>query len=128
MAKYKKLLIIDDDDTFIIVAKYQLEDLDFAETVIDFPDGEDAIAFFKENDPTEYPEIIILDINMNKMDGWEFLEALKPLDILEKIEIHITSSTIDPADLEKAKLNPYVNSFISKPLNAEKLLEIAGDR
>lgn len=128
MAKYKKLFIIDDDETFVLIAKFQLEDLDFAESIIDFSDGEEAFSFFKENDRTEYPEIIILDINMNKMDGWEFIEALEPFGILGEIEVHVTSSSINPADVEKARNNPYVNSFISKPLTSKRLKEIAGNR
>ncbi|NEV94766.1 response regulator [Psychroflexus sp. YR1-1] len=128
MAIYNKLFIVDDDELFVVIAKHLLQELDFAEIVMEFPDGEDAFEFFNENDPSQYPDIIILDINMKRMDGWEFLNAIRPLNIPKDIKIYITSSSIDPADLEKAKADPYVDSFISKPLSAEKLKEIARDK
>jgi CheY-like chemotaxis protein len=124
MAAYKTLFIVDDDIMFTTIAKHLIQELNLAENIKEFPDGEDAFDFFKDNDSSEYPEIIFLDINMKRMDGWEFLNAIGPLNIPKNIKIYMVSSSIDPADLERAKANPYVASFISKPLNSQKLKEI----
>ena len=72
------------------------------------------------------PEILLLDLSMPIMDGWEFLEEyilLSPkLD--RKITIYIISSSISPYDIDKAKSISIVTDFIIKPISKEKLIEI----
>jgi len=124
MVKFEKLFIVDDDELFVYIAKNLLKELKVAKSIIDFPDGEDALKFFQDNHFKEFPDVIILDINMKRMNGWEFLDALRSLKISETIKIYISSSSIDPHDLERAKLNPYVNAFISKPLSLTKINDV----
>ncbi|MEQ8534886.1 MAG: response regulator, partial [Imperialibacter sp.] len=71
----------------------------------------------------ELPDVILLDINMPVMDGWQFLDEfvkIKPL-IKKKITIYMVSSSIDEADLERAKTYEEVSDFIVKPVKAEDL-------
>ena len=124
---FNKVCIIDDDELFVVIAKLQMEEIKFSQNIIDFSDGREAIEFFQNSPKSELPELIFLDINMNFMDGWEFLEALKPLNILDNLAIYISSSSINPADIERAKVHPYVNKFISKPLSYDKLSEILNE-
>lgn len=124
MANYKKAWIIDDDDLFVIVAKLKMIDNDFADEIEVFSDGEEALKVFQEKQEEKYPDFIFLDINMNILTGWEFLEAVEPMGVLSSIDIHITSSSIDPVDLKRSKSNPYIKSFISKPITTEKLVAL----
>jgi CheY-like chemotaxis protein len=72
------------------------------------------------------PDYILLDINMPIMNGWEFLEEYKRLNIdpLGKTRIFIISSSVFSNDINKAKSYPLVKSFISKPLSIDKIKEM----
>jgi CheY-like chemotaxis protein len=70
--------------------------------------------------------IILLDLNMPIMSGWEFLERFEGLDeiIKKQVKIYILSSSVDPRDKERAGKNKDVEDYIVKPLTKEIVLEI----
>ena len=84
------------------------------------------IIMLKEKDPEKLPDYILLDINMPIMNGWEFLDEYKRLNIdpLGKCKIFIISSLVFSNDINKARSYNLVNDFISKPLNVDKIIEL----
>lgn len=78
--------------------------------------------------PADMPDYILLDINMPIMNGWEFLDEYKRLNIdpLGKSKIYIISSSVFSNDINKARSYPLVKDFVSKPLNVEKIKELFG--
>lgn len=128
----KKVLCVDDDTIALTISQLLLKRTGFAEEVITAIDGSDALEYFEKlfaenTNPADFaPELILLDINMPVMNGWEFLQAYVPLyeQILSKTRIVILSSTIDPEDFALAKKFPVVIQFISKPLSIESLEEL----
>ena len=70
--------------------------------------------------------IILLDLNMPTMSGWEFLEHFEELGevVKKQIKIYILSSSVDPRDKERAGKNKNVEDYIVKPLTKEIILEI----
>lgn len=128
MEKIKNLALIDDDDTFVFLTKKVIEQTNLVEQIKVFANGRDAINFLKENSgkPDLLPEIILLDLNMPIMDGWQFLEDyihLKP-KMGKKITIYIISSSISPHDIERAKGISEVSDFIIKPVTKEKFISM----
>ena len=128
MEKIKNLALIDDDDTFVFLTKKVIEQTGLVEQIKVFANGRDAINFLKENSgkPDLLPEIILLDLNMPIMDGWQFLEDyihLKP-KMGKKITIYIISSSISPHDIERAKGISEVSDFIIKPVTKEKFISM----
>lgn len=128
MRKIKNIALIDDDDTFVFLTKKVIEQTNLVEQIKVFGNGRDAINFLKENsgNPDLLPEIILLDLNMPIMDGWQFLEdyiLLKP-KIGKKITIYIISSSISPHDIERAKGINAVSDFIIKPVTKEKFIAL----
>lgn len=118
--------IIDDDPIYIFAIKRLLDLRKFSENYLVFKNGEDAIngliEISKSNNPL--PDLILLDINMPIMDGWEFLKAYKDNNLNQNTPIFITSSSKNNIDVIKAEGNNYVNGYISKPLNEESLVKI----
>jgi CheY-like chemotaxis protein len=86
----------------------------------------DQLVDIQRNDPAKLPDYILLDINMPIMNGWEFLDEYKRLNIdpLSKTKIFIISSSVFSNDINKARSYPLVKDFISKPLNVDKIVEL----
>jgi len=69
------------------------------------------------------PDLILLDINMPIMDGWEFLDACLQ-ENRDTIPVFLLSSSINPADKERAMNYSQVCGFLSKPFTSEKLEDV----
>lgn len=68
---------------------------------------------------------LFLDINMPTLTGWEFLDKFNTLteSIKNQFNIYMLSSSVDPADIRRAKQNPLVIDFIEKPINKDFLIK-----
>ena len=86
----------------------------------------DRLVEIQNQDINKLPDYILLDINMPIMNGWEFLDEYKRLNIdpLGKTKIYIISSSVFSNDINKARSYPLVKDFISKPLNVDKIVEL----
>ncbi len=117
-----KVFIIEDDIITSYIIKKIVEDNLKNITIEIFGNGNMALAALE--DKASLPDLILLDINMPIMDGWEFLEAISSHSIQKTIPIYILSSSIDPDDLEKAKNFEILQGFCSKPFSKAKLEDI----
>jgi len=131
MTKINSICIIDDDEIYTFLLKKTLKRIDVCNSINVYVNGADGIekikALIANNELL--PDIILLDINMPLLDGWEFLDEYKKLkDKLGKaISIYIVSSSISAADIEKAKKHLEVIDFLTKPIAPETLVEICGN-
>ena len=90
---------------------------------------EEALAFIQNEYSTKSaPTVLFLDINMPTLTGWEFLEEYEKFseEVKSQINIYILSSSVDLRDKDKEKGNKYIKGFISKPLDHETILSVAG--
>lgn len=89
----------------------------------------DELVNIQKHDPSLLPDFILLDINMPVMNGWEFLDEYKRLNIDPegRSQIYIISSSVFSNDINKARSYPLVKNFISKPLSVEKVRELFTD-
>jgi CheY-like chemotaxis protein len=126
--KYNCAMIIEDNIVDIYIAEHYLKINYFAKNVILKESPGDALDYFINfsQTPEELPRIIFLDIRLPEMDGFEFLAEYEKLPrfITEYCSIVMLSSSNDPNDLERIKLNPRIKAFISKPLNKKSLLSL----
>jgi CheY-like chemotaxis protein len=127
-----KIFCVDDDAITLMLCKKVIERVSFAKEILTAQNGEEAFAYFKtlasNNDsPTDYPKLILLDLNMPIMNGWEFLDAYQECgyqNIFKEAKFIVLSSTIDPQDVEKAKKYSAVLDFLSKPITKEMLEDL----
>jgi len=96
--------------------------------ILSFFNGADALEEFQhfKDNQINLPDIILLDINMPIMDGWEFLHAFRKIqiDTSSKIPIYIVSSSIANEDIEKSKLYPEIIDYLTKPLELDIISSI----
>jgi CheY-like chemotaxis protein len=123
--KLECILLVDDntDDNFfhkIIINKMNI--VNRIDVVIN---GLEALAYLKKENQSP-PELIFLDINMPKMNGWEFLEQYKHLDVKQKarVVIMILTTSANPDDIKRANEIEEVTGFETKPLTEKMLTEI----
>jgi CheY-like chemotaxis protein len=121
-------MLIDDDMVDNLINRRAIEKKGIAEAVITMDDGNEALQYLKEHqsEPGSLPDLIFLDINMPIMNGFEFLEGFESLSpsIKEHAKIIMLSSSLDTRDMEKARSNPYVIKYATKPLTFDVLDEI----
>jgi CheY-like chemotaxis protein len=116
------LLVIDDDDINIFIIKKIVEKTGFNVEMIAKTNGKLAIDYLKEK--SAFPDLILIDINMPILNGWEFIEAYEALNTDHKVDMYMLSSSVYENDIEKAKSYKTVKGFISKPLSIERLIEL----
>ncbi|HEY6159636.1 MAG TPA: response regulator [Bacteroidia bacterium] len=128
MRPVKNLFLVDDDEIYVFLTKRTIEETNLADQVKIFRNGKEAIDFLEgAADNIELlPEIIFLDITMPILDGWGFIEeyiSLKPR-LGKKITLYIVSTSVSPADIQRAKEISVVSDFIIKPVTKEKFIDV----
>jgi hypothetical protein len=128
MSPIKTLTLVDDDDVFVFLTTKAIEQTNLVDLIKVFGNGLDALNFLKENknNVDALPEIILLDLSMPIMNGWQFLEEYTKLNptIGKKITIYICSSSISPDDVTRAKTISEVSDYIIKPITKDKLIDL----
>ena len=125
----QKVICIDDDPIALLLSKLVISKANFASKVITLVNGQEAMQYLEkeeadqENKTPGQPLLILLDLNMPVMDGWEFLEQFSQrlYKYYKDVKIILLSSSIDPNDIQKSKKFEMVLDFFPKPLTKEML-------
>lgn len=125
------ILLVDDDKVTNLMHKRQIARRGLAREIAVATDGCSALEYLSSIDleREKPPELILLDINMPRMNGFEFLEKYAALpEILRQAQhvVMVSTSTLRK-DRERALDDPNVREFVGKPLRDADLIRLAED-
>ena len=126
--KHNNIAVIDDDEIYVFLTKRLIEKTHLFEKVLVFKNGLEGLNFIKENvnNAASLPELILLDLSMPVMNGWQFLDEFMKLYPKNEsnIKIYISTSSISPNDVERAKHISVVSNYIVKPISKELFIKM----
>lgn len=130
MKRLTCILLVDDNHSTNFLHRKLIEKMDVSANIKVADSGDRAIQYLQQcTDATEGefpdPELIFLDINMPRMNGWEFLEEYKKLQLhsVNRTIIMLTNSP-NPGDQAKARAVPEISAYYNKPLSTAVISEI----
>ena len=130
--KTKNIWIIDDDQVYTFGVKKIIRNHLPENNISSFKNGKKALEAMEKVLDTDgdLPELILLDIAMPEMNGWDFLRALEELDerLLDEIRVFVISSNIEQESdqLYRVEWDEKISDFIKKPVHIEALKKILG--
>lgn len=122
-----KILLIEDNEGDILLIQEALEESNLKVHLNIARDGEEAINYLTNlSEVSLRPDIILLDVNLPKLNGHEVLFKLKNNPDLKQIPIIMLTTSSSETDVYKAYSN-HVNSYVTKPVEVETFLKVVSD-
>jgi CheY-like chemotaxis protein len=131
--KLSSILLIDDDEPTNFINRMIIEETGCAIEVKTVQGGREALEYLrhcgKDSGGYPCPDLILLDVNMPAMDGWEFLAQYRELSKTQKAEIVVVmlTTSLNPDDQARAGNIPEISGFRNKPLTTGMIKEILAD-
>lgn len=118
--------LIDDNKIDLRIHEKLLGYANVAARIFVFQNGKDALHHIEQRGQTDPCAIILLDIQMPRMNGFQFVEAFKKLPLAKRtsFKIIMVSSTIDPEELRAVQADELDLLFLPKPLNPASIQSI----
>lgn len=125
----KKVLCINDNEVTLFIQKQVLNKSRFSKEVVTTSNGKNGLEYCKKlinenaGSMETYPGLILLDLHMPVMDGWEFLYhfSAEVWPYFKNTKVIITSYSIDEVDSERAKQYPFIIDFLNTSLSTAYL-------
>ena len=114
--------MIDDNELDLLISRKLISKQDNSLQFTEYSNAHDALIFLRNEAHVDF-DIILLDLNMPEINGWEFLDEYQKLDI-QKSDVYILTSSLDTRDKLKSKEYDVVKGYYDKPLKHHYIAEI----
>ncbi len=114
--------MIDDNELDLLISRKLISKQDPSLEFTEYTNASKALTFLKEQEKVAF-DIILLDLNMPEMNGWDFLDEYQKLSI-PKANVYILTSSLDTRDKSKSKEYNVVKGYFDKPLKHHYISEI----
>ncbi|GGB89090.1 response regulator [Dyadobacter sediminis] len=122
--KELKIILVDDDKIMLFLNEMFLRKTGVLHDTVLFHNGKEALSYLDSYEPENTVFLILLDINMPVMNGWDFLNAIQERPYLQRLWIVMVSSATELSEKEKALSFDRVIGYQQKPLTLQGCLEI----
>jgi len=120
------ILLVDDNEGDVLLTKEALEEAKIVNRISVAYDGMEALRFLKKEPPfrgQDSPDLILLDINLPKMDGTELLGIIKNDPLLKRIPVIMLTTSSSEKDI-MTSYNNYANCYITKPVDLDRFMDV----
>lgn len=126
MKTSKNILLIDDDEVFIFLTTKMLQSAGGVGNISVSYSAMEAIHFLEMTDEKQFPDVVLLDLNMPGLSGWDFLDFYGILyPKFKKVPaLYVVSSSIADNDEQRAMKLRGVTGYLAKPLHADAFQRI----
>ena len=122
MQNSKPILLVEDDSADVTTVRRAFKDLEVAGELIPTGDGEEALAYLRD-EGSATPRVILLDLNMSRMDGMEFLKIAKSDEVLKKIPVIVLTTSNSEQDIARS-FELGAAGYMVKSADYRKFMEI----
>ena len=128
MKTIDSILIIDDDEVNNFICTRIIEKSEMTKNLITYTSAREGLEFLEKQsqDGGQFPDLILLDLNMPVMSGWEFLEEYKAFSgsVSKDVVLIVFSSSVYQDDIDRARSYSDVSDYRSKPITMDVLRDI----
>ena len=120
------ILLVDDNEGDILLTREALEEAKIVNRISVAYDGVEALSFLKKLPPfrdCDPPDLILLDINLPRMDGTEVLSVIKADPELKRIPVIMLTTSSNEKDI-LASYDNHANCYITKPVDLERFMDV----
>ena len=124
---HKDILLVEDNPDDVELTRLAFEEANVANPVVVAADGAEALDYlfargkYAGRDPKQLPSIVLLDLNLPKLDGREVLQAIRANPATRELPVIVLTTSAEPFDVE-ASYALGVNSYIQKPVDFEQFV------
>ena len=123
----KEILLVEDNPDDVELTRLAFEEANVANRLVVVSDGAEALDYLfargkhAQRNPAELPSIVLLDLNLPKVDGREVLQAIRAEPATRGLPVIVLTTSAEPFDVE-ASYALGVNSYIQKPVDFERFV------
>ncbi len=122
-----RILLVEDNPADVMLTRAALEEAKFANELHVARDGEEAMRFLRregEHAQAPRPDLVLLDLNLPRMDGREVLAEFKSDPELKRIPVVVLTTSAHEEDILRA-YDTHANAYITKPVNLDCFVKAA---
>lgn len=124
---HKEILLVEDNPDDVELTRLAFDEAKIANQLAVVGDGAEALDYlfargrFSDRDPADLPSLVLLDLNLPKVDGREVLQAIRANEATRSLPVVVLTTSTEPFDVE-ATYALGVNSYIQKPVDFEQFV------